>query len=100
MIVFGDSVLDALSRAASTEPVIATERGSLYLLANQSVGAARLNGTFSQYQGFLQSLGEHLRPSWPWIVPVEGQNFQVMIKAPITVRNGKTFVDGREVVFL
>jgi hypothetical protein len=100
MVFFEDGVLNALSQAATTEPVIATERGSLYLLPDQAVGAARLNGTFSQYEEFLQSLDENLRPGRQWIVPVHGQSFHVLIDAPIKVRNGKTFVGEREVVFL
>ena len=100
MLYFGDGILDTLSEAAGTEPVVATERGSLYLSPSESVGAARLNGTFTEYQEFLQSLDENLRPRRKWIIPIGGQSFHVLINTPIKVRDGKTYVQGREVVFL
>jgi hypothetical protein len=100
MIVFGDIVLDDLDRAARGEPVIASERGSLFLLPDQSAGAARLNGTVAEYEAFLRSLDDDRRPEPRWIVPVRGRTFHMMIDAPVTVCRGKTFVGEREVVFL
>lgn len=100
-MMFGNSVLRMLSKAVAESPAIATtERGSLYLLPRRSMGAIRLNVTFSKYLEFLETLDQEVQPRVLWIVPVDGQNFQVVINTAVEVRDGKTFVDGREVVLL
>lgn len=100
-MIFGSSVLRLLSKAVAESPaIVATERGSLYLLPRQSMGAIRLNVTFSKYLEFLETLDQEIQPRALWIVPVDDQNFQVVINTAVEVRDGKTFVDGREVTFV
>lgn len=100
-MIFGGSVLRMLSKAVVESPATATtERGSLYLLPRKSMGAIRLGVTFSKYLEFLETLDEKVQPKALWIVSVDDQNFQVVVNTAVEVRDGKTFVDGREVVFV
>jgi len=87
---------------AGNKPAIATEHGDLFLLTARSMTAIRLknNLTFSDYLNFVQSLNEAVRPKLTWMVDIAGKDFQIVMMANIEVRDGKTFVDGREVVFL
>ena len=94
-------ILQMIGKSVSeTEPVIRTKRGNLYLLPKRSMGAIQLEVQFADYLEFLESVDTENRPKARWLVPVEDQDFQLVVDTPIEVRDGKTFADGREVVFL
>lgn len=101
MIRYSQVVLGMVSKAVSeTEPVIETERGSLYLLPKRSMGAIRLKIRLGAYLQFLESIEEDKRPKERWIVPVEDENFDLVVDTPVEIRDGKTFADEREIVLL
>ncbi len=99
LIRYSTNILRALSESVSKAPTISTNRGDLYFLSRYSMGAIRLKIPLSEYFDFLESIPEN-RPKPSWTVPVSNLNFEIVVDANIEVRDGKTFVDGREVVFV
>lgn len=99
---FSSIVLKEMAEVvAGDKPVIATERGELFLLPSRSMAAIRLrNCIFSDYLDFLLSLDEAVRPKATWVAYVARKDFQAVMLESIEVRDGKTFAGGREVVFL
>lgn len=100
---FSSIVLEEMAQVvAKDKPVITTERGELFILPSRSMIAIRLKNTcmFSDYLNFLQSLDETVRPKSTWMANIARKDFQVITMDDVEVRDGKTFVDEREVVFL
>lgn len=100
-IFIAKNVKHELSRIVNEhDPNLSTDRGDLFLADEVGMAAIRLNISTKDYMKFIDGLPTNIRPKAHQIAPVEEDQFQVVVNAPVTIENGTTLINGKEVTIL
>lgn len=103
MIKFAKNILKDLQREVDgNSPVLSTEKGDLFLLKDAPVGAIRLKMPALEYLEYIAKLPGDRRPRLSHILPQENvdYDFQIVVYAPVEMREGDTYLEGRKVTIL
>ena len=95
----GTKLLIELKASLNNPSVLSTERGELFL-SERFFGAIQLKVSPAEYLRFINQLSDDVQPKIMSLIFITGEGFNVAIRAPLEIRDGKTFCGEREVTFL
>ena len=99
MTRLSQAILENLLQAVNGLPALETERGKLFV-GEHGVAAIQLKVAAKEYAVFASSIPENKRPGMFELIPVDRPEFSFVILKKISLVDGKTFLDNREVVLL
>jgi len=100
-IKFSNSILDQLDELVKdTQPVLETEKGSLFYSDKLPLAAIKIKIPISQYLDFIKSQDHDVRPRLANVVPVSNRNFEIVINTPLVVVGEQIEIEGRKVILI
>ncbi|HUC31645.1 MAG TPA: hypothetical protein VMR99_03115 [Candidatus Paceibacterota bacterium] len=100
-VQFGENVFKSLrERASQANPDSKGSGSELFILPDAPLAGIRLTMSVEEYFQRLGAVDDARKPNRIDLIPTENKEFPVMVNAPVTITDGKTFIDGREVVLV
>lgn len=92
------SIFRELRERSNSFPDIAGPHSKLFVLPHSPLAGVMLSISVEKYLELLSKQDDAVKPKKIEFIPTGNEEFPAIIFAPVSILDGKSFIDGREVV--